>query len=119
MSNQDWTPVVIKRKLTKKEQTVNGNTTIAHKDSDKGERLRLSKLENDNESSLKQKRVSTTSIQQLIKKRIEMKLNQDGADNLCCFPKHTFKDIECGKYIPSPSQRQKINREFNIVLAME
>ncbi len=92
MDCQDWTTVTVKRRFTKKEQIRNGQTTIQARDPEKNEKIRIAKLDS-TEGPVVKKRINPESLQALIRKRIELKLNQEKADNLCAFPRHTFSYI--------------------------
>ncbi len=118
MDSQDWTPVVLKRKYTKKEAEKKGMISSQLRDSEKSEKIRLAKLDNDTLPIVK-KRVISSSIQDLIRKRIELKLTQDKADALCAFPKHTFRDIESSKLVPSESQKNNIQKHMGVQLKIE
>ena len=118
MDSQDWTPVVLKRKYTKKEAEQKGMVSTQLRDSEKGEKIRLAKLDNDT-LPLTKKRVNSSSLQDLIRKRIELKLTQDKADALCAFQKHTFKDIESNKLVPSEAQKSSIQKHLGIQLKID
>ena len=118
MDTQDWTTVTIKRKFSKKEQIKCGQTTIQSRDPDRNEKIRLAKLDSLDIPVIK-KRIQPESLQSLIRKRIELKLNQEKADNLCAFPKNTFKDIESNRLIPSEEQKRRIQMNFGIQLKID
>jgi hypothetical protein len=115
MDNQDWIPVVARRRYTKKEQNQNGNTIIQPRDSSKNERIHMAKLEN-SDIPIPKKRISADTLQTLIRKRIELKLTQEKADNLCAFPRNTFKELEAHRLIPNEEQKQRIYSNFNVQL---
>ena len=117
--NQDWTVVQSKRRITKKEAVQKGMTSVQHRDSERAEKIRLAKLDNSDDVSKPKKRVNSESIQELIKKRIEMKLTQDKADALCAFPKHTFRDIEAYRLIPSSQHLNKIQSRIGVQLRID
>jgi hypothetical protein len=117
--NQDWTVVQLKRRITKKEAVQKGMTSVQQRDSERSEKIRLAKLDNSDDVTKPKKRVNSDSIQELIKKRIEMKLTQDKADALCAFPKHTFRDIESYRLIPSPQHLSKIQSRLNVQLRID
>lgn len=96
MSNQDWIPVSFRRQ------------TASKKDS-------TYKLD----QALKIRRVSAISLQALIRKRIELSINQTKADSMCSFPKNTFKDIESNRLIPNNEQCGRIYRCFDIQLEIK
>ncbi len=118
MDNQDWTPVVIKRKFTKKEATQKGLTTTQERDTQRSEKQRLAKLDNEDIPTTK-KRINSESVQTLIRKRIEMKLTQDKADAMCAFPKHTFREIEANRIVPSEDQKRRIQQNLGISLKID
>jgi hypothetical protein len=117
--NQDWTVVQLKRKFTKKEAVQKGMTTVQHRDSEKSEKIRLAKLDNSEDVVKPKKRINAASIQELIKKRIEMKLTQDKADAFCAFPKHTFRDIEAYRLIPKGEHLSKIQSRLGVQLRID
>ena len=43
-----------------------------------------------------------------------MKLNQEKADQLCSFPRNTFKDIEANRTVPTQEQQSRIQRKFGV-----
>lgn len=118
MDGQDWTPVVIKRRYTKKELVQSGKTTSEARDLEKNERVRMAKIENEDAPGAK-KQVVSESIQELIRKRIELKVNQERADAMCAFPRNTFKEIEARRLIPTEEQKRRIQRYFGIQLKVE
>ena len=118
MDGQDWTPVVIKRRYTKKELIQSGKTTSEVRDPEKNERVRMAKIENEDAPGAK-KQVVSESIQELIRKRIELKVNQERADAMCAFPRNTFKEIEARRLVPTEEQKRRIQRYFGIQLKVE
>lgn len=102
--HQDWTPVVIHRRNPAREHHGDG-----------GERARLARLDECTDiADAPKKRVAPESIQQLIRKRMELKINQDKADQVCQFPRHTFRDIESHRALPTPKQMSVIQKLFGI-----
>ena len=115
MDDQDWTVVTLHRRRTKKEAIVKGNAVIQPRDVGHNERIRMAKLDNSDTPAPK-KHVDPNSLQSLIRKRIEMKLTQERADNLCAFPRNSFKDIESNRYLPSEEQKRRIHHNLGIQL---
>jgi len=113
MDCQDWTPVVARRRLSKKEAALKGQSTIQARDYDKNERVRLTKLE-EAETPPPKKRIAPDTLQALIRKRIEMGLTQEKADSLCSFPRNTFKEFEANRLFPTEQQKQRIQQNFGI-----
>jgi hypothetical protein len=118
MDGQDWTPVTVRRRFSKKELTQNSKTSVLLRDPSKSEKIRIAKLE-DTEEPAPKKRVSPDSLQGLIRKRIEMTLNQEKADAQCSFPRHTFKEIEANRLIPNEEQKRRIQQQFGIQLKID
>jgi len=105
MEHQDWTTVTLKRRTSTKEGQTKNN-----------EAIRLAKLEQTDEISPPKKRVNPESIQSLIRKRLELGLTQEKADQKCSFGRHTIKDIESHKSLPTQIQQSTIQRQFGIQL---
>ena len=63
-------------------------------------------------------RIHYESLQALIRKRIHMKINQDRADVLCCFPRYTFKNMESNRLLPTDHQLQRIQHVFQVSLTI-
>lgn len=118
MDCQDWTTVTVKRRYSKKEAVQNGHTYIQSRDPAKNEKIRMAKLA-DSDTSGPKKRLNSESLQTLIRKRIEMKLSQEKADNTCAFPRNTFKEIESNRLLPNEEQKRRIHQNFGIQLKID
>ena len=118
MDHQDWTTVVLKRRPTKREAVLssNGSGSVEARDSDKNERVRISKVAEMDYTEAPKKQITSESLQQLIRKRMELKLNQEKADQLCNFPRYTFKAIESRRLLPTSAQQSMIQKSLNIQL---
>jgi DNA-binding XRE family transcriptional regulator len=116
MDGQDWTTVVLRKGPSKKgAQPKSSDEYVAQaRDGESHERARLAKIQDQDIADAPKKRVHPESIQQLIRKRIEMKLNQEKADQLCNFPRNTFKDIESNRALPNSKQQSVIQRVFGV-----
>ena len=101
MDNTDWISVTKRRRTIKKELSNNDNKECSL---DKQE-LPISKL-----------KIKPESLQNIIRKRIQMKVNQDRADILCGFPRNTFKNIESNRLIPNNSQKLRIENILNVIV---
>lgn len=110
MADQDWTPVVLRRRQTAKEAERKGDIITQTRDAGTEERIRLAKLDNTDDVAPLKKRVHPESIQALIRKRIELGLTQEQADQKCSFSKHTFKNIESHKALPTAAQQAVLQR---------
>lgn len=115
MEHQDWTTVVLKKRSTMKDAKLSGNTETQVRDTNRGEMSRLAKLEQD-DVAIPKKRLHPESIQSLIRKRLELGLTQDKADQKCAFPRYTFREIESHRLLPNASQHSVIQRQFGIQL---
>jgi len=122
MEHQDWTTVVLKRRPTRREGGLGGgpggggDTEVRHPD--RNERSRMAKIDATDYAEAPKKRVSSESLQELIRKRMELKLNQDKADQLCNFPRHTIKGIESRRILPTPAQQSVLQKTLGIQLKM-
>ena len=119
MEHQDWTTVVLKRRPTKRESELSQLRAaggIEMRDSQRNERVRMAKVDSIDYSEAPKKQITSESLQDLIRKRMELKLNQEKADQLCNFPKHTFKSIESRRILPSPAQQSLIQRHIGVQL---
>lgn len=118
MDHQDWTTVVLKRRPTKREAILssNGSGSVEARDSEKNERVRISKMAEMDYAEAPKKQITSESLQQLIRKRMELKLNQEKADQLCNFPRYTFKAIESRRLLPTSAQQSMIQKSLNIQL---
>lgn len=118
MDCQDWTTVVLRKGPSKKaaQAGVSEDVSIEVRDHERHERARLAKIEEQDIADAPKKRVHAESIQQLIRKRIEMKLNQEKADQLCNFSRNTFKDIESHRALPTSKQQSVIQKMFGVQL---
>jgi hypothetical protein len=118
MECQDWTTVTIKRRIPKREAIARGMATTVVRDSERSERVRLAKLDSD-EVIIPKKRVTSMSLQELIRARIGLGVTQDRADGACSFPKHTFKELEANRLIPTEDQKRRIQQVFGVTLKVE
>jgi len=117
MDNQDWTTVVLKRNTPKRESKEDG--VIQARNPNLNEQLRFAKLEANDGNDLPKKRVQSECLQVLIRKRMEMKLNQEMADQVCSFPRNTFKSLESHRLIPSQKQQSMIQKIFGVQIKID
>ena len=117
MDHQDWTPTVLR----------NGKVMQARKAAEQAvkpkmtaEAIRLAKLANDEEGTVKRAKVlSTESRQTMMRLRAEQKWTQRDLDMRCSFPANTINGIESGKIAPSSGQLNTINRVLKTGLKLE
>jgi ribosome-binding protein aMBF1 (putative translation factor) len=58
----------------------------------------------------KMKELAPESRNEIVQKRVAMKLTQVQLNQQCQFPIHTIRDIEAGKTCPNTSQLNTLNR---------
>jgi DNA-binding XRE family transcriptional regulator len=97
--HQDWTPVVLHKRRE-------------HHGSERTSMARLDSVAIDTDEP--KKRVAPETIQSLIRKRMELCINQDRADQVCQFPRHTFRDIESHRILPTLKQIAVIQKLFGV-----
>jgi len=102
MSDQDWTPVVLRRTPKKTQSSQKKHVS---------ESLDM--------TYASKKYVTSESLQALIRKRIELALNQEKADQLCAFPVNTFKKIESKQLIPTSNIQMAIQKKLSVQLKIE
>lgn len=117
MDHQDWTTVTLKRRSTTKEALAKGQAEA--RDSERNEKSRMAKLDMMDGTEIPRKRVQPESIQALIRKRIELGLTQEKADQKCSFPRYTFKTIESNHHLPNSAQQSAIQKHFSVQLKVE
>ena len=109
MESQDWTPVVVKKRITNKESSV---VTKVNPDA-----LRLRKLEND-EIHVKPKMFSQESKQAIVSYRIAHSLSQTQLNTMCAFPPNTIQQLESNKKAPSIKELNTLNRLMKNILTL-
>jgi len=118
---QDWTPVVLKktRKVADAAAHRSGSTKIVERAAGT-EAQRLASLEKkiENNETIIRKHIDSTSLKSLIQTRIEKKLTQINADNLCGFPRNTFREIESARLVPNSKQISLIQKSLGVVIRL-
>ena len=94
MDGQDWEPVRVRSARTAQPSR---NTKI--------QPLRVDTMEIG-----KMKELTSESRNEIVQKRVAMKLTQVQLNQQCQFPIHTIRDIESGKTCPNTSQLNTLNR---------
>lgn len=122
MEHQDWTTVVLKRRVKTRSMGSSfscgdvGGGDVKTRDMDRNERMRMSKMADMDYAEAPKKQVASTSLQELIRKRMELKINQEKADQLCHFPRHTFCAIESRRTLPTSAQQSTIQKHLGVQL---
>ena len=115
MDHQDWTTVTLRRRPSTKDAHAKAET----RDADRSEKSRMAKIDAMDGTEIPRKRVQPESIQALIRKRIELGLTQEKADQKSSFPRHTFKTIESNHHLPTSAQQSAIQKHFSVQLKVE
>lgn len=117
MDHQDWNPTIVRNAKVLQAKKA---AEQAAKPKISAEAIRLAKLANDEEGSMKRAKVLTAeSKQAMMRLRAEQKLTQRDLDMRCSFPANTIRDIENGKLAPSSMQLNIINRILKVALKLE
>ena len=114
MEHQEWTIVTIKRTLKKNHSHTRPYTYTQSPSYPYSYSHTQSQSNDESLEYIPKKSVSTESLQELIRKRIELKLNQEKADQLCAFPINTFKNIESKRLIPAEKHQQSIQKNLGV-----
>jgi hypothetical protein len=104
MDNQEWIAVPSRRRSAKK----SASELEVKPNKQEKEDVILPKM-----------KLNSECLQQLIRKRIQMKVNQEKADTICAFPKSTFKNIESNRILPNDAQRNRIAKVFDVALKID
>lgn len=117
MDDQDWTPVVMKRRggagtggIGTGVKKVPVTTTRAINASQHAAAVERKAEEGD----LKRKKVTVESRQDLIQGRLKLNISQIEADAKCNVPKNTINRIENGSYVPDGATIAKIRRFLHV-----
>lgn len=120
MDNQDWTPVVIKRRGGPRADGAGKSSTgridakeLAHKDA-----ARKARAIEEKEVG-KVKHVSNESRAELARVRIEKGMSQAQADAACGLPRNTFNGLESGKIVPTGDILSKVARGIHVNIKLE
>jgi hypothetical protein len=117
MNHQDWTTVILKRRATSRQGQGQGQgQTMEVRDGARNERIRMAKIADMDYAESPKKQVVSESLQEMIRKRMELKINQEMADQLCHFPRHTFRSIESRRMLPTPAQQSAIQKHLGVQL---
>lgn len=98
-----WEPVILKRRAPAPKQVSVAPAVARERKIDNNEKIVV-------------KKVDSETLRALIKARIDKKLKQDNADNLCGFKVHTFRELEAGRHLPTNRELATIQRAFGIAL---
>jgi ribosome-binding protein aMBF1 (putative translation factor) len=113
MSQQDWTTIVIHGKTT----NINSTKSIQPKSTIDKQSKQTKDLINATEAG-KLKELSIPDRQTMLQMRTAKGLKQDQLAQALSMPLNLYKDIECGKTIPTQQQLNKINNYLKINLKL-
>lgn len=122
MDDQDWTPVVIKRRG--KLSTGGGAGVPKRVPVEQTRAMNASQqaaaIERKAEAGdLKRKKVTVESRQAITQARLKLNISQTEADAKCNLPKNTINRIENGSYVPDGTTIAKIRRALNVDIRLE
>jgi ribosome-binding protein aMBF1 (putative translation factor) len=98
MDCQDWTPVTVSSKAAYRPKRVVEETTVTAAKPKKDDIAKPPKT------------LSSESRQEIVNKRAAAGQTQTQLNVLCNFPVNTIRDIEAGRYSPTPAQLNVLNR---------
>ena len=101
----DWTPVLIKKKVSKPKVSFNPEVS------------RIQRLEDD-EIMVKPKMFSQESRNKIVQFRITNNISQIQFDTMCSFPRNTIQQLESNKKAPSQKELQTLNRVLKTGLTL-
>ena len=121
MDNQDWTPVIVKRRGGSGSGPGAGKGSTGRVDAkDLAHRDAARKARAIEEKEVgKVKNVSKESRAELARVRIEKEMTQPQADAACGLPRNTFNGLESGKIIPTGDMISKIARGIRVNIKLE
>ena len=111
MSDQDWTTVVL-RGNKKSSAAAMAKPAISPA-------LKTHRMLEESDGPIKIKKLSSEARGNIVKKRMELSLNQLQLNTLCAFPQHTIKAFEAGSCHPTPAQLSILNRVLKLALKYE
>ena len=111
MDGQDWETVVVRGK-TKKTASETDKKPV-HPAVAAIRRIEAA------EGPVKVKRISNESKQLIINTRVAAGQTQTQLNTVCAFPQYTIRDIESGKFQPSPGHLNVLNRVLKLSLKFE
>ena len=103
MNIQQWEPVVLTKSSFTKSVQRHGEPKNA----------------TDEDFNVVKKQVEPESLQELCKRRSELKLTQKEADTKCAFPTNTFRNIENKTSVPTEKQHNIIQKVIGIQLKIK
>ena len=124
MDDQDWTPVVMKRRGGAPSSGGGSGGVPRRIPIEQTRAMNASQQaaaieRRAEEGNLKRKRVSVASRQDLTTARLKMNWTQVEADAKCNIPKNTINRIESGSYVPDGATIGKIKRTLNVDIRFE
>ncbi len=124
MDDQDWTPVVMKRRGNPSSSGGGAGGVPRRVPVEQTRAINASQhaaaVERKAEAGdLKRKKVTVASRQDLTTARLKLNLTQVEADAKCNVPKNTLNRIENGSYVPDGATIAKIRRALNVDIRFE
>lgn len=119
MDCQDWTEVKIGHGSGAKNGGSKGGVSGTQPRKHNEAAVRLAKLDAEDVPKPLKKHLSAESRQGMIKKRIELGMNQVKFNQACAFPTNTVRDFENGHAVPTGAQLNIMSRVLGITLRLE
>lgn len=113
MSDQDWQPVTITKKIAPVSAAKQSRPVHYTHDAAAARKLEQA------EDVCPVKKLSNASRTLIMQKRAEKQMNQTQLNTHCSFPANTIRDIESGKLIPTQNQLTTINNALKLSLKLE
>lgn len=126
VNEQDWTPVVFKKRLDKKTEIKvaqrNGQIeSIRRFDSNNKQTVnvqsnKIERMVEDSDQKLVLKMIDSKAVESVKRRRAELKLNQKDLANKAQVPEQVIKSLEQGKEQHNPALLAKLQRVLGIKL---
>lgn len=119
MDCQDWEEVKVGRRVTSGAGRAAGITVVPKFSESAIRQVKSSTTDADGVPKPLKKHLSSESRQQMIKKRIELGLNQVKLNQQCAFPPNTIRDFENGSSVPTGAQLNVMSRILGIRMKLD
>lgn len=110
MCDQDWEPVVIRKKGAGTAFTASRQSTVSTGKSPQISQAAAVLRKVANSESVKPRQLSTDARKELTQRRVAMGKTQVQLNADCNFGLNVIRDVESGKYCPQPQQLSILNR---------
>lgn len=118
MDHQDWTTITVRNTRRPAGGAGTGAPGAPRRTVTNEARI-ARELDGDDMPRVHVKRLSAESRQQIVAARVAKSWDQARLNTMCSFPPHTIREIEAGRFHPSPGQLNVLNRVLQIALRYE